>query len=293
MEHAEGEVPSTFPPFSDKLRRMNILDGRAMARAIREEVRSEVESSGRSFGLGVILVGNDPASHLYVGLKERAAAEVGIKTDVRHLAEAVSDDEIIRIISEWNESADIQGILVQLPLPEGHDTDKIIFAINPKKDVDGFHPLNIEKAKIGEAELLPPVHEAVIRFIAKSGMDPRDKSATILANTEVFSAPLARLLQKAGFITAIMHPDDLDGEILRTSNVIISAIGRPEFLKSDLVTPGTVIVDIGTTKGVDGKVHGDADAKSFEKMEGWITPVPGGVGPMTVALLLKNVVRAG
>lgn len=272
---------------------MNILDGRAMARQIREEVRTEITTSGRSFGLGVILVGDDPASHIYVGLKEHASEEVGIKTDIRLIPVTVSDDEIIQIIQAWNVSVDVQGILVQLPLPEGHDTDRIIYSIDPKKDVDGFHPVNVEKAKIGEAELLPPVHEAVIRFIAATGMSPLGKSATILANSDVFSAPLARLLQKVGFVTAVMHPDDLDSEILRTSNVIITAVGRPEFLQADLVAPGTVIIDVGTTKGDDGKVHGDADAKSFEKMEGWITPVPGGVGPMTVALLLKNVVRAG
>jgi len=271
---------------------MKLLDGRAIAQQIREEVRSEIQSSGRAFGLGVILVGDDPASHLYVRLKEKAAAEVGIKTDIRRLSETVSDDEIIGIVKEWNADSSINGILVQLPLPIGHDTDRVILAMDPSKDVDGFHPINIEKAKIGEGMILPPVHEAVIRFIAASGMDPRGKSATILANSETFSAPLSRLLQKTGFVTATMHPDELDSELLRTSNVIITAIGRPGFLGADLVAPGTVIVDVGTEKGSDGKVHGDADTESLSAIDGWLTPVPGGVGPMTVALLLKNVIRS-
>lgn len=270
---------------------MKLLDGRTMARQIREEVRSEIESSGRAFGLGVVLIGEDPASRLYVALKEKAAAEVGIKTDIRRCAETVSDDDVIVMIKAWNADASIQGILVQLPLPEGHDTDRIIAAIDPKKDVDGFHPVNVEKAKIGEATFLPPVHEAAIRFIAASGMDPRGKSATILANSEIFAAPLARLLQRAGFVTATMDSDDLDGEILRTSNVIITAIGRSGFLGVDLVSPGTVIIDVGISKGPDGKAHGDADSISLSAIDGWLTPVPGGVGPMTVALLLKNVVR--
>lgn len=272
---------------------MKMLDGRLMAQQIREEVRSEIQSSGRSFGLGVLLVGEDQASHVYVSLKERAATEVGMHTDIRRLPATATDEELIQVIQAWNQDKGIQGILVQLPLPEGHDTDQVIAAIDPEKDVDGFHPINIEKAKIGEAKILPPVHEAVIRFIGATGLDPRGKSATILSKSEVFSAPLARLLQKVGFITAIMHPDDLDEEILRTSNVIITAIGRPGFIASDLVAPGTVVIDIGITKGDDGKVHGDVDSKSLESIDGWLTPVPGGVGPMTVALLLKNVVRAG
>lgn len=272
---------------------MQILDGRVMAQQIREEVRSDIQTSGRSFGLGVILVGDDPASHVYVGLKEKAAAEVGIKTDIRKLPSSVSDDELIGIIESWNHDDSIQGILVQLPLPEGHDADRVIASIDPKKDVDGFHPSNIEAARNGEAVMWPPVHEAVIRFIGAAGLDPRNKAATILANSETFANPLARLLQKAGFLTAIMHPDALDTEVLRTSNVIIVAVGRIGFLGPDLVSPGTVVVDVGTTKGDDGKVHGDADRAGLDSMEGWLTPVPGGVGPMTVALLLKNVVRAG
>jgi methylenetetrahydrofolate dehydrogenase (NADP+)/methenyltetrahydrofolate cyclohydrolase len=272
---------------------MKLLDGRSMARELREALRSEIQTSGRVFGLGVMLVGDDPASHLYVSLKEKAAHEAGIKTDIRRLPADTTDDELIRIIQEWNADPSLHGILVQLPLPEGHETDRVIEAMDPKKDVDGFHPVNIEKANNGEGDTLPPVHEAVIRFIAASGMDPRGKSATILANSETFAKPLSRLLQRTGFITAIMHPDELDSEILRTSNVIISAIGRPGFLGADLVSPGTVIVDIGMEKGADGKVHGDADPVSLASVDGWLTPVPGGVGPMTVALLLNNVVKKG
>jgi methylenetetrahydrofolate dehydrogenase (NADP+)/methenyltetrahydrofolate cyclohydrolase len=272
---------------------MQILDGRAMALKIREEVRSEIQSSGRSFGLGVLLVGNDQASRVYVDLKEKASVEAGIKTDIRRLPEQASDDELIRVIQSWNEDHSIQGILVQLPLPFGHDVGRVIMAIDPNKDVDGFHPVNIEKAKNGEAIILPPVHEAVIRFLGASGIDPRGKSATILANSDTFSDPLVRLLQKAGFITAVMSPDHLEAEVLRPSHVIITAVGRPGFLASDLVSQGTIVIDIGITKGDDGKVYGDADAGSLAKLEGWLTPVPGGVGPMTVALLLKNVVRLG
>lgn len=273
--------------------RMKTIDGRAMAQKIRNEVRSEIQSSGRSFGLGVLLVGDDPASRVYVGLKEKAANEVGIRTDIRRLDAMTPDEQLVDIIHSWNEDSEIQGVLVQLPLPTGHDTDVIIRAIDPRKDVDGFHPENIEKANIGESIILPPVHEAVVRLIAETGLDPRNKSATILANSETFSKPLSRLLQRTGFITALMHPDALDTDILRTSDVIITAIGRPGFLGSDLVRSGTVVIDVGITKGDDGKVCGDADTASLSSLDGWLTPVPGGVGPMTVALLLKNVVRLG
>jgi methylenetetrahydrofolate dehydrogenase (NADP+) / methenyltetrahydrofolate cyclohydrolase len=271
---------------------MKSIDGRAMALQLRADMKEEILHLPSAPGLGVLLIGDDPASALYVSLKEKAAQEAGIHTDIKRLPASTSDDDIKKIIQAWNADATIDGILVQLPLPSGHNTDGIIETIDPKKDVDGFHPENIRAAEIGEGSILPPVHETILRLIAATGIDPRGKAATILANSEVFSAPLARVLQRAGFLTAIMDPDALDADVLKTSQVIVIAIGRAGFLRPDLVSPGAVIIDVGTNRGLDGKVCGDADAKSLADMDGWITPVPGGVGPMTVALLLKNVVRA-
>ena len=269
---------------------MKIIDGRAMALQLRADMKEEIAHLPSAPGLGVLLIGDDPASAIYVSLKEKAANEAGIHTDIKRLPASTPDDDIISIIQHWNEDSSIDGILVQLPLPEGHDTDRIIFAIDPKKDADGFHPEHIRAAELGQGDILPPVHETVLRLIAATGIDPRGKAATILANSDVFAAPLVRVLQRAGFVTATMDPDDLDGDLLRTSQLIVIAIGRAGFLRSDLVSPGTVIIDVGTNRGLNGKVCGDADAASLSAIDGWITPVPGGVGPMTVALLLKNVV---
>lgn len=271
---------------------MKNIDGKAIAQAIREEVKNDLRDALSLPGLGVLLVGNDEASSIYVKLKEKAAEDAGIRTDVRRVSEEISDDELVEIIRGWNADPSMHGILVQVPLPPGHDTDRLIAEIDPKKDVDGFHPENVEASKRGEGKIIPPVHEAVLRLIASTGIDPRNASATILANSDVFAEPLARLLQRAGFLTAIMSPDSLAGDILRSSEVIVTAVGRPGFLGADLISPGAVIIDIGTTRGDDGKVHGDVDAASLANMDVWLTPVPGGVGPMTVALLLKNVVRA-
>lgn len=270
---------------------MKMIDGRAIAKEIREEVKNEVKSLPNQPLLGVILVGDDEASRIYVNLKEKAATEAGIKTDIKRLPAEITDEEIVRIVMGWNDDPAVNGILVQLPLPSGHDTDRIINEIDPAKDVDGFHPKNIEKLKTGEATILSPVHEAVVRLIGATGCDPRNKAATILANSDTFAEPLSYLLQRAGFITAIMHPDMLDADVLKTSDVIVSAIGRCGFIGPDIVKPGAIIIDVGITRNETGSVCGDASEKALKDVDGWLTPVPGGIGPMTVALLLKNVVR--
>ncbi len=270
---------------------MKLIDGKSLALSIREEVKNEVANLPSPPGLAVLLVGDDPASHLYVGLKEKAAQEAGIKTDIRRVDASTSDDELIATIQAWNTDISIHGILIQLPLPAGHDTDRVITAMDPKKDVDGFHPETIKRLKGGEATVLSPVHEAVLRLIAATNLDPRGKGATILANSQTFAEPLTHLLQRAGFVTAIMDPGTLDGDLLRASDVIVTAVGRPGFLAKDLVKPGAVLIDVGTTKDEHGIVRGDVDAVSLSTIDGWLTPVPGGVGPMTVALLMKNVVR--
>jgi len=270
---------------------MHIIDGRALAQTIREDVTQRILAHSTPPRLGVLLVGEDPASHLYVKLKEKAAQEVGIQTDIRRLSAAVTDEELIAVIESWNTDPNVNAILVQLPLPEGHDTDRVIEAIDPVKDVDGFHPKNIQALEEGTATIFSPVHEAVLRLIAATGFDPRNKSASVIANSDTFAHPLELLLRKAGFVTTTIYPDHLDTEILRTSDVIVTAVGRPGFIKADLVRPGTILIDVGTAKDEYGKTRGDVDAASVEPLDGWMTPVPGGVGPMTVALLLLNVER--
>ena len=271
---------------------MKYIDGRAMAAAIRAEIRTAVAALHTPPGLGVLLVGNDPASHLYVNLKEKAATEAGIHIDVRRLPTLTTDEELIQVIAAWNTDTAIHGILVQLPLPEGHDTDRIIAAIDPRKDVDGFHPDNIAALLRGEASILSPVHEACLRLIASTGIDPRNKGATVIANSGTFADPLVHLLQRAGFVTAIMSPDEIDNEILKTSDVIVTAVGRARFIGPDHIRPGCVLIDVGIARDANGNICGDADLDALKEIDGWVTPVPGGIGPMTVALLLKNVVSA-
>ena len=254
-------------------------------------MKDEVAKLQTPPALGVLLVGGDPASRLYVDLKEKAATEAGIRTDIRRLPATVTDDEIVGIINAWNDDPTVNAILVQLPLPPGHDADKVISAIDPSKDADGFHPDNVEALAEGNGLVIPPVHEAVLRLIAATGQDPRGKAATVIANSDTFAEPLMHVLRRAGFHTAILLPDELDADVTRTSDVIVIAVGRPKFLGPDLVKPGAIVIDVGTTKDERGIVRGDADADAFASFDGWITPVPGGVGPMTVALLLKNVVR--
>lgn len=261
---------------------MNLIDGRGIAKTIREELKKEITESGITPKLGVILVGEDPASRIYVNLKEKAATEAGIAMDIRRLPAATSDEELKNIIDAWNRDASVHGILVQLPLPEGHDTDAIINAIEPKKDADGFHPAN--------AENVPPLHEGILRLIASTRIDMRGTRATIIANSDVFSKPLERVLKKAGCFTAILSPDDLHAPTLRDSQIIVTAVGRPKFLTRDHIPPNAVVIDVGTNRLPDGTVVGDVDAESVKNLPGWLTPVPGGVGPMTIAMLLKNVV---
>lgn len=270
---------------------MNLIDGKSLAATIRDNVKKEVASLPTPPGLGVLLVGDDAASQTYVNLKEKAATEAGIKTDIRRMPASTSDEQLEEIIRTWNADPAINAILIQLPLPAGHDTDRVVATMDPAKDVDGFHPETVKRLLATGDAIVSPVHEAVLRLIAATGFDPRNKTATILANSETFAVPLAHLLRRAGFITATMSPDLLDGEVLRDSDVIVSAVGKPGFVGADLVKPGVIVIDVGTSKDEQGKIRGDADADSLGKIDGWLTPSPGGVGPMTVALLLKNVVR--
>lgn len=270
---------------------MDLIDGKTLAASIKQEVADEVKRLPAPPALGVILVGNDPASRVYVNLKEKAADEAGIRTDIRRLPAETRDEELLKIISDWNADPSVNAILVQLPLPPGHDADKIISAVEPLKDADGFHADNVRALEEGYGQIIPPVHEAIMRLIAATGLDPRGKAATVLANSDTFADPLLHILRRAGFHAAVMRPNELDGDVTRSSDVIVIAVGRVGFLGPDLVKPGAVIIDVGTTKDERGKVRGDADTEAFAKTDVHLSPVPGGVGPMTVALLLKNVVR--
>ncbi|MBU1348823.1 bifunctional 5,10-methylenetetrahydrofolate dehydrogenase/5,10-methenyltetrahydrofolate cyclohydrolase [Patescibacteria group bacterium] len=267
---------------------MNRIDGKALATDIRAKVRADIATSGIAPTLAVLLVGDDPASRIYVNLKEKACTEAGIVTDIRRLPGDTSSADLVALIETWNADAHIDAILVQVPLPSGHDQDAVIAAIDPKKDVDGFHPTNEAALLAGEATLFPPVHEGILRLIGATDVVLKTSNAVIIANSETFAAPLERLLTVAGCATDIYGPADLDRAKLKDADIVVIAIGHANFLTATMVKAGVCIIDVGTNRLADGKVVGDVDAASFESVDGWLSPVPGGVGPMTVALLLKN-----
>ncbi len=268
---------------------MNLINGKELALSIREQLKKDIATSGLRPKLGVMLVGEDPASNLYVNLKEKAAHEAGIETDIRRLPSTMSDEELIKIIQEWNSDESVHGILVQLPLPPGHDTDAVTRAVLPRKDADGFHPKNLDALYAGEGKLVPPLLEGILRLIGQSEVIPNLAHAVILANSDVFAKPLEYLLRKAGAFVQVMHPDEADDEMLQAADIIVIAVGRARFLKREMVKSGACIIDVGTNKDANGKVTGDVDAENIRDIPGWLTPVPGGVGPMTIAMLLKTV----
>lgn len=258
---------------------MHLIDGKALAASIRANTKNDIDRLGLVPKLAILLVGDDPASRLYVNLKKKAAAEVGVAIDCREERADATDDALVRVIESWNRDPSVHGILVQLPLPPGHNEDRVIAAMDPNKDADGFHP---------RRDGLPPVHEGILRLIGATPISVNGSTAVIIANSDVFSKPLSRLLTKAGASVDLLRADDLDGDRLKAADIVVTAVGRPHFLRANMVKKDAVLIDVGTTR-VDGKVQGDIDVQSFEKTEAWISPVPGGVGPMTIAELLKRV----
>ncbi len=272
-------------------RAMQLIDGKALAASLREEVAREVRSSGLKPRLNVMLVGGDPASHLYVSLKKKAGEEAGIRVDVHGFEATVDESELLSTIDAWNADPDVDAILIQLPLPYGFDETKIVARMDPAKDADGFHPKTVETLMAGEPTIVSPVHEGVLRLIAQTDTKMAGAQTVILANSKVFADPLARLLSTAGASVDVLDPDDIDRERLQEADIVITAIGRAGFLHASMVKNSAVIIDVGTNKDEEGKTVGDAELASFRETDCRITPVPGGVGPMTIALLLRNVVK--
>lgn len=267
---------------------MERIDGRTIAAAIRADVKYEIETTGLHPKLAVLLVGDDPASNIYVNLKEKACAEAGIVTDIRRLPADTADAALTDIIRGWNADETVDAILVQIPLPPGHDEDAVIAAMDPRKDADGFHPENAAAIMRGDATLFPPVHEGVLRLVGATDVVMKSAKAAVIANSDTFADPLVRLLERTGCEVTKMPPDDLDRGLVKNADIVVIAIGRAKFLTRDMVKPCACVIDVGTNRTAEGKVVGDADAENLKDVPGWLSPVPGGVGPMTVALLLKN-----
>jgi methylenetetrahydrofolate dehydrogenase (NADP+)/methenyltetrahydrofolate cyclohydrolase len=261
---------------------MHLIDGKSLAAKIRQEIARDVQAFGRRPHLNVLLVGDDAASRLYVDLKQRAGQESGIDVTVdKHSANSKQAD-LEALLDTWNADVTVDGILIQLPLPSGFDTDALIKRIDIKKDADGFHP--------GNPNVVSPLHEGILLLINETPLKLPGSQGVILANSDIFAKPLEKLLNIGGVSVDIMRPDDINKTLLEEADLVISAIGRPHFIPAALVKDGAVLIDVGTTRE-NGKTYGDFDVESIRKTDSWLTPVPGGVGPMTVALLLKNVLR--
>ncbi len=271
---------------------MHLIHGEKLAKQLRAEVALRVAKLSRIPRLAVLLVGDDAASHLYVSLKQKRAEEAGIDMEIAKASAVVKTEELVSRIQAWNAREDVDGILVQLPLPEGLDEDAVIAAIDPKKDVDGFHPENTKALFAGEPTLIPPVHEGVLRLIASTPLILAGKTAVVIVNSAIFGDPLVRLLKSTGLFVHTMKADELEAQTLRRADVIVIAVGKAKFLHAGITKKDVVIIDVGTNRDEDDVLCGDVDIATYEPYDAWVTPVPGGVGPMTIALLLLNVVRA-
>lgn len=266
-----------------------ILDGKKLAEAIREKVKTRVAALPTPPGLAVILVGDDPASHTYVALKARACAQAGIRFEQWSYAADESEEALIKKIRELNAREEIHGILVQLPLP-AQDADHVIAAIDPMKDVDGFHPMNLERLESGKPAIASAVALGIMKLISEA--PHRTGSTATIVSSPLFAKPLKILLREQGISAVVLAPDvpDLSAQT-RTADVLIVAVGQPGLITRDGVKPGAVVIDVGTTR-TDAGLKGDVDFNAVAPIAGAITPVPGGVGPMTVALLLVNILKA-
>lgn len=283
------------------------IDGKAIAASVRESVRERVEelkSEGIEPCLAVLLVGDNPASRVYVGMKQRAADEVGIRALDRRLPATASQEEILAVVNEWNDDPGVHGILVQLPLPDHVDERTVMERIRPEKDVDGFHPVNVGRMTSGDPDAFRPCTPAGIQVMLKHiGYDPAGKHAVVVGRSNIVGRPMATILsQKEPYANATVtmaHSRTADlAAITRLADLLIVAVGRPESVTGDMVSEGTVVIDVGVNRVDDPsrekgyRLVGDVDYEGVREKASWITPVPGGVGPMTIAMLLRNTATA-
>ncbi len=268
-----------------------MIDGRKLADEIKKEIKQEIREKKLRPNLAVVLVGEDPASKLYVNLKQKACQEVGINFHEYLLAENSSEKQILDVIDFLNKDEQIDAILVQLPLPKHIDTDKIISTMDPKKDVDGFHQINIKNFLENQSSFVPGLALGIFKLINSTEEKLENKKATIIAKSNILYQPLAKLLNDQGVSTTIVHPGDKDmTDRCKEADVLISAWGKAFAVGTELVKDEAIVIDVGTNQVGDYTV-GDVDYSSVFSKTKYITPVPGGVGPMTVAMLLYNTVK--
>ncbi len=273
-----------------------VIDGKAVAAGVRERVRGEVEELsaqlGRPPGLATVLVGDDPASAIYVRRKREACEEVGIRSLHHEPDGSVSQEELLELLGELNDSDEVDGILVQLPLPDQIDADAVVNAIDPDKDVDGLTPISAGRLARGEPGLVSCTPRGIMELLSSAGVDPAGKEAVIVGRSNLVGKPIFSLLLAANATVTICHSRTRDlGEVCRRAEILIAAAGQPRLIGAEMIRPGATVIDVGTNRTDDGLV-GDVDFEAAVEVAGAITPVPGGVGPMTIAMLLANTVQA-
>lgn len=273
-----------------------IIDGKAVSKKIREKIAAGVQElkkeKGITPGLAVVLVGEDPASQTYVRNKEKSCIKAGMYSEVHRLPAETSEGDLLSLVNKLNEDEKIHGILVQLPLPKHIDETKIIEAISPAKDVDGFHPVNAGHLLIGEDSFLPCTPFGIMELLAHEGVELKGKHAVVVGRSNIVGKPIALLMLSEHATVSICHSRTADlGAMTRQADVLVVAVGRPNFVTGDMIKPGAVVIDVGINR-VDGKLVGDVEFETAEKVAGKITPVPGGVGPMTITMLLSNTLIA-
>lgn len=274
-----------------------ILDGKAVSQrvknALKDETEKFVEKYGIKPGLAVVIVGDDPASRVYVNSKKKACAEIGYYSEEHALPESTTEGELLSLVEKLNGDEKIHGILVQLPLPKHIDEEKIINAINPKKDVDAFHPVNVGKIMIGNFDFLPCTPAGVMELINEAGIDLTGKNCVVVGRSNIVGKPQAMLLLHKNATVTICHSKTKNiKEITKNADVLVAAVGRAQMFDGDYIKDGAVVIDVGMNRLENKKLVGDVDFESAAKKASCITPVPGGVGPMTIAMLMKNTLTA-
>lgn len=274
----------------------NIIDGKTISLQIKDEVRektSELKNKGAQPCLAVVLVGEDPASQVYVRNKKKACEYCGIKSLSYELSSDTTEEELLKLIDELNENKECNGILVQLPLPKHIDENKVLLRILPEKDVDGFHPYNVGLLSIGKADLKACTPAGCIELIKRSGIDITGKNCVVVGRSNIVGKPVGMLLLSENGTVTTCHSKTKDiKEVCRQADILVAAVGIPKFVKGDMVKEGVVVIDVGINRMENGKLCGDVDFDEVEKKASYITPVPGGVGPMTIAMLMNNCVVA-
>ena len=274
-----------------------IIDGKELAKKVRLELKDEVEKLKKDENihpkLAVIMVGSDPASQIYVRNKSKACDEIGIEFEEFLLDENTTQKELLDLIDKLNENEKVNGILLQSPIPKNLDINEAFRRISPEKDVDGFNPVNVGKLTLGQKGFVSCTPFGVIKMLEEYNIDIKRKNAVVLGRSNIVGKPMSQCLLNKNATVTICHSKTKNiNEITKNADIIVAAIGKKEFVKGDMVKEGAVVIDVGINRGEDGKLKGDVDFEEVSKKASYITPVPGGVGPMTIAMLMTNVVKA-